>query len=194
MRRPNGVFFRSAFACGLLLGSLLAQGHPASADQMLALVRITCVPEAGYFSIRRLVFANPPQEQGDGYRRLLATVESKDRMYTASRLKAEPAECELLGTSDAPASDPRRLRVHVRGFHDNQSGQAAGPRQIVEEVEVSAGGKPLGRLLLNALGYLPDEVDLMEVRFDGGSFWVDKCSYHPSVDPVAKKGCTRETF
>jgi hypothetical protein len=188
------VVFRAAFAAGLLLGSWLVQGHPAAADQILALVRVTCVPEAGYFSIRRLVFVNPPQEPGGGYRRLLSTVESRDQLYTASRLKAEPADCELLGTQDASQSDRRRLRIQVRGSYDNQNGQATGPRQIVEEVDVSAGGKPLGRLLLNAFGYLPDEIDLMEVRFDGGSFRVDKCSYHPSVEPQAKKGCTRETF
>ena len=193
MRWPNGVF-HAAFSACLLLSALLAQGHPASADQMLALVRVTCVPEAGYFSIRRLVFVNSPQDPGGGYRRLLSTVESRDRLYTASRLKAEPADCELLGTEDAPQSDRRRLRVQVQGSYDDQNGQAAGPRQIREEVEVFAGGKSVGRLLLNAFGYLPDEVDLIEVRFDGGSFWVDKCSYHPSVDPQAKKGCTREAF
>jgi hypothetical protein len=194
MRRSTGFFRSAVFVFGLLLGAA-ADRRAASADQSVGLVQITCVPEAGYFSIRRFVFVNPPRQPGADLQPLLSTIASKDRIYTASRLKAEPAECELLGTNTPSQADQRRrLGVRVQGFYDDQNGQAVGARQIVENVEVSAGGKPLGRLRLNAFGYSPDEIDLIEVRFDGGNFWVDRCSYYPSHDPKATKGCAREMF
>jgi hypothetical protein len=181
----------------LLLGCVLcvaAKPPPASADQFLGLVQVTCAPEAGYFSIRRFVVVAPPLEPGRNYQSLLSTLASKREIHTARELKATAAECELPVGTGLPNEPDRRppLRIRVQGFYDDQNGQAAGARQIVENVEISAGVKPLGRLYLNTFGYRPDEIDLMEVRYDGAQFWVERCSYHRSVDPQAAKGCKRE--
>jgi hypothetical protein len=181
----------------LLLGCMLfvaAEPRAASADQFLGLVQITCAPEAGYFSIRRFVVVAPPLEPAGRYQSLLSTLASKRGIHTAGELKAAPAACELPVGTGLPNEPDRQppLRLRVQGFYDDQNGQAAGARQIVENVEVLAGGKSIGRLYLNTFGYRPDEIDLIEVHYDGAQFWVERCSYHTSVDPHAAKGCRRE--
>jgi hypothetical protein len=187
------LFRAGAFVLGSVLGAT-AHDRAASADQMLGLVQITCAPEAKYFSIRRFLLVNPPRPPGGDYQSLLSTVESKYRFYTAIQLKAAPVECDLTGGA-GPANQPdqqRRLRLRVQGFYDDQGGQAPGPRQIVNNVEVSADGKALGRLYLNAFGYMPDESDLIEVLYNGIDFWVERCSYRRSHDARPTKGCTQE--
>jgi hypothetical protein len=44
------------------------------------------------------------------------------------------------------------------------------------------------------LGYMPDEIDLIEVLYNGIDFWVERCSYRRSYDAQAPKGCTRRTL
>jgi hypothetical protein len=193
MRRP--LVRTTAVVLGLLLGAT-AHERAASADQMLGLVQVTCAPEANYFSIRRFLLVNPPRSPAGDYQSLLSTVASKYRFYTAIQLKAAPVECDLTGGA-GPATQPdqqRRLKLRVQGFYDDQGGQAPGPRQIVNDVEVSADGKALGRLYLNAFGYMPDEIDLIEVLYNGVDFWVERCSYRRSHDARSTKGCTREGY
>jgi len=195
MRPPKATFRAAAVVLSFLLAAT-AQERAASADQMLGLVQVTCAPEANYFSIRRFLLVNPPRSPGGDYQSLLSTVASKYSFYTAIQLKASPVECDLTAGAE-PANQPdqrRRLKLRVQGFYDDQAGQAPGPRQIVANVEVSADGKPLGRLYLNAFGYMPEEIDLIVVLYNGIDFWVERCSYRRSYDAQSPKGCTRQTF
>jgi hypothetical protein len=196
MMKITSSLVRTVGVMAVLWAGAIAHSRAALADQFYSVVHITCAPEIGYFAARRFMLVNPPAESDQQIKSLLTKIAAAHGIYTAVALKDAPLECDLvLGAKAANQPDQKQpLRLRVQGIFNNQNGQATSYRQITEQVEVSAEGKVLGRLLLNPYGFEVGPTDLMEVFYNGANVWVRTCSYGEHVERQPKKGCTEERF
>jgi hypothetical protein len=186
MRRPLRavVFGLSVWLCAA------AGARTAWADSFSTFVQITCVPEIGYFSIRRFGLWDVPYEALDREGKSLRAAMNPRGVYTSINLKDAPVECALaVGPQSGKA---QQSRIRVVGFFDDRNGQATSYRQIVDYVDVSVDGKSIGGLSLNPHG-LRTGYDQLEVWFSGSAVSVRTCSYYEhDEDPQRKAGCITE--
>jgi hypothetical protein len=177
--------FRTGYRAALSLGVwavAAANPHAAVADQPTGLVQITCVPEVGYFSARLFQVFNVTQKPLKELRPLHSSIAGAHRIYTAIELEANPFECDLAG------GDGKQVKIHALGHYDASS-PAGGPRNIVNNVEITADRRSLGRL---HIGFPWGPIDLMEVFYNGAETKVVTCSYYRHVEPEPSQGCTNQ--
>jgi hypothetical protein len=173
-RRLTVAYIRTALVLGVCL-SVAANAGAALADQFTTFVQIACMPELHYFSIRRfgLPLKEPPPETGN-----------RQRIYTRYALEKAPAECDLQVGAET-------VRIRALGIYDDQNKGTSSYRFIVDKVEVSANGKRLDDLFMNAFGFLAG-IDFLEVIVNGPAV-VRRCAYYDHPDnPALKAGCTTE--
>lgn len=174
---------------GLGLGS-------AEADEIYGFVQSTCAPEIGYFSIRRFQLINLPHDRfpldrtPEAVSRLSA-LGARYGIFDSVLLQSTPLECDLPvnvpprnGTGGRPV-----VKVRVAGVYDDNNGQATSERQISDYVEVFAGSALVGRLFLNASGFIADGTDLIEIAGNGLTLEARLCSRPIATAQQANVGC-----
>jgi hypothetical protein len=195
MKHPRTFFRSAALVLGICLWAAALSPRSASADAYYGFVQITCAPGINYFSIRRFQLLNLPHDILDRDRKSARpALTTPHGIYNTIQLKNAPAECDLFAAASAPDQPKRRIRLRVAGFYDDRGGTATSERQIVDNVDVLADGKSLGRLLLNPYGFLAGDTDMIEVFVDGLGAFARKCSHHEALKAQQKKGCTTERF
>jgi hypothetical protein len=180
----------------LILGPGLGS---AQADELYGFVQSTCVPEIGYFSIRRFQLVNLPHEHPYAFP-LSRTPEALSRLsalgarygiYDSGLLQSRPLECDLpvnvpprSGTGGRPV-----VKVRVVGVYDDNNGQATSERQIKDYVDVFAGSALVGRLFLNSYGFAAYGTDLIEIAGNGLRLEANLCSRPIATAQQANVGC-----
>ncbi|HLG48183.1 MAG TPA: hypothetical protein VKY24_18210 [Reyranella sp.] len=170
------------FALSVCL-SATADPRAALADSFTSFVQIACAPELGYFSIRRFGLSLSPQYI-DRLQGSTSGAINSQGIYVEPALEKAPVECNL-------TVGAKTVRLRAAGVYKDLNKDTSSYRFIVDKIEVTANGKPLGDLFLNPFGFQAG-IDFMEVFVEGAAI-VRRCTYYEHVDdPALKAGCTRE--
>ena len=92
---------RFALTLILIVGIALTDTGQAQADEPWNFAQITCVPELGYFSIRKILIMNLPHKGPyltEGYTapaRVLNALRSQYRIFDSEALSAQPVTCTI---------------------------------------------------------------------------------------------------
>jgi hypothetical protein len=153
----------------LLLLIFSSAVHSAHADELWDFAQITCAPELGYFSIRRISILDLPHmgpylteglEPGPA---VVTTLQRKYGIFDSDSLQANPFECSI---PEAPAVQGRGdghpgYKVRVIGHLDKNS-QESSYSMIADNAEIFLQEKSLGLVVLN----LTEGTDSIEVWYD----------------------------
>lgn len=184
----------------LILLSLLefafADSHPVRADEPWIFAQIACVPELGYFSIRKILIMNLPHKGPyltEGLSPAPAAVnalESKYRIFDSEGLSAHPLTCTAPRLSAVPGWEPverEGFKVEVIGHYDSEkNARESSYCMMTESAEVLVNGKSVGSIVLNPCENGPMLVSV-EVAHDGVELAIRKCTHDPAGDKGANQ-------
>jgi hypothetical protein len=157
----------------------------ARADEPWFFTQLTCAPELGYFSIRKILIMNLPHGGpylSNGFmepppQRVVSTLEENNRIFDSQGLSARPFTCTAPHLAAVPGSERERegFEVKVVGHyekpHDNESSYC----RMVDNAEVIVNGKSLGLFVLNPCDKGPMLVSV-EIAHDGVELAVRRCT------------------
>jgi hypothetical protein len=184
--------FRS-FALILIvaLGIASSSTVQAHADEPWFFAQITCVPELGYFSIRKILIMNLPHGGpylSNGFmeppsQRVVSTLEEKNRIYDSRGLSARPSTCTAPHLAAIPGSERERegFEVKVVGHNEKPDDNESSYCRMVDNAEVVVNGKSLGLLVLNPCENAPTLVSV-EIAHDGVELAVRRCTHDVADD------------
>jgi hypothetical protein len=174
-----------ALVLSLLTGMVLASPGRANADWPWHFARITCVPELGYFSIRKLVILNLPKmgpylTEGDTPSPgVVRALQDKYGIFDSVALSAHPVTCTIPHLDAVPGWEQERpgFEVRIVGHWDKErNDQVSSYCMMVDNAEVLVNGKSIGSILLN-----PCENGLtllsVEVYHSGVELSIRTCSH-----------------
>jgi hypothetical protein len=168
------------------MGTALSWTVQAHADEPWFFAQITCAPELGYFSIRKILIMNLPH--GGPYLRsdpmerpapgVVSALEEKNRIYDSPDLSARPFTCTAPHLAAVPGSERERegFDVKVVGHYEKPDDNEASYCRMVDNAEVIVNGKSLGLLVLNPCDNGPMLVSV-EIAHDGVELAVRRCTH-----------------
>jgi hypothetical protein len=171
----------------------IAQAH---ADEPWFFAQITCAPELGYFSIRKILIMNLPH--GGPYLRdgfmepppldVVSALEEKNRIYDSEGLSARPFTCRSPHLADVPGSERERegFEVRVVGHNEKPDDNESRYCRMVYNAEVIVNGKSAGLLVLNPCGNGPMLVSV-EIAHDGVQLAIRRCTHDFADDVPAQE-------
>ncbi len=134
-------------------------GGAAQADEPWSFVQITCAPELSYVSVQRFTVMNPPSPGRylSGHVASPAAVRAiqvKYGMFDSESLKAHPFVCTIPPVPPIQGYDNARpgFAVRVEGRYEKPPDSVSDYAQMLDEVDISLNGRPLGRMGLNPAG------------------------------------------
>jgi len=181
---------RIALTLVLLVGIASTGTGQARADEPWNFVQITCVPELGYFSIRKILIMNLPHKGPyltDGFTApasAVSALQSKYRIFEGQALSTHPLTCIIPHLDVASGWEQERegFEVKVVGHFDekNNSPESSYCR-MTDSVEVLVNGKSSGSIVLNPCENGPMLVSV-EVSHDGVELAIRRCTRDPLAD------------
>jgi hypothetical protein len=185
-------FKRFALILIAVMGTALSWTVQAHADEPWFFAQITCAPELGYFSIRKILIMNLPHGGpylSNGFmepppQTVVSNLEEKDRIYDSRGLSARPFTCTAPHLAAVPGSERERegFEVKVVGHNEKPDDNEASYCRMVDNAEVIVNGKSLGLLVLNPCDNGPMLVSV-EIAHDGVELAVRRCT-HDFADDV----------
>ncbi|MGJ4940439.1 hypothetical protein ACQR1W_07690 [Bradyrhizobium sp. HKCCYLS1011] len=180
-----------------LLGFAFAGSGPARADGPWIFAQVACVPQLGYFSIRKILMLNLPYKGPyltEGLSPSPAVVnalESRYRIFDSQGLSAHPVTCIVRHLDAVPGWEPREregFKVEVIGHYDSgKNARTSSYCMMTDSAEVLVNGKSVGSIVLNPCENAPMLVSI-EVAHDGVELAIRQCSH----DPVGDKGVDQQ--
>ena len=181
---------RLAFILITLASVAFAPVSQAHADEPWLFAQITCVPELGYFAIRKFGIMNLPQEGpylSGGFTAppsVVGTLQSKYGIFDDEGLSKHPFICTVPHL-DAVPGERQAFEVRVVGHFDKKTNNEADDYcEMVDSAEVIVNGKSVGSLVLNPCENGPSLVSV-EVAHDGVALAVRRCTHDPFADHAA---------
>jgi hypothetical protein len=186
-----------ACAAGLSAASAISGSRPALADEPWGFVQITCVPELGYFSIRRFVVMNLPRkgpyltEGLDPGPAAVATLERKSGIFDSAGLQAHAFECSIPAVTNSWGGPRPGFTARVVGHLDKNSQESSYCR-IRDDAEVIFNGQSVGIIGMNPCRWYT--LDSIGIAHDGQSLAITKCeeSHDASADGKNHLVCSTE--
>jgi hypothetical protein len=185
----------SALALALLAGMTLANTDRARADEPWNFAQTTCVPELGYFSIRKILIMNLPHKGPYLAEGLAASpsvvdaLQSKYGIFDSEGLSAHPVTCKIPHLAAVPGWERERegFEVKVVGHFDREkNSQESSYCKMTESAEVVVNGKSVGSIVLNPCENGPMLVSI-EVSHDGVELAIRRCTHDPFADTTANQ-------
>jgi hypothetical protein len=185
--------YGSALTLILIVGIASTGTGRAQADEPWNFAQITCVPELGYFSIRKILIMNLPHkgpyltEGSTAPPSVVNAVQSKYRIFDSEALSAHPVTCTIPHLDAASGWEQERegFEVKVVGhFDENKNSQESSYCRMTDSVEVRVNGKSSGSIMLNPCENGPMLVSV-EVAHDGVELAIRRCTHDPFADHTA---------
>lgn len=158
--------------------------HSARADEVWDFAQITCVPELGYFSIRRFSILDLPHmgpylteglEPGPV---VVKALKRKYGIFDSESLQANPFECSIPEVQAVQGWGDGHPGYNVRVVgHLDKNSQESDYHMIADNAEVFLHGKSLGFVVLN----LTEGIESIEVWYDA-TLEVRTCRVKPGTD------------
>lgn len=178
-------------ACLLALTTIVSS-NPARANEFHEFLQISCVPELGYFAIRKIGVWDPPEygpyltEGLDPGTQVLADLANKYHLYSAEQLAKRPQACQIPALAERqgwhepfPATEVRVVGRYNRAHND----KAGLERQMMDYAEVFVRGVNVGKLDLSLYAWAGD-FESIEVSAYEGELAVRVCKYdHETHNP-----------
>jgi len=169
-----------------MVPSCIVQAH---ADEPWWFAQLTCAPELGYFSIRKILIMNLPR--GGPYlsngwpppQGVVRTLEEKNRIYDSQGLSARPFTCTAPHLAAVPGSERERegFEVKVVGHNAKPDDNESSYCRMVDNAEVFVNGKSLGLFVLNACEKGPMLVSV-EIAHNGVELALRRCTHDYADD------------
>jgi hypothetical protein len=167
----------------------IAQAH---ADEPWFFAQITCAPELGYFSLRKILVMNLPHGGpylSNGFmepppQSIVSILEEKNRIYDSLGLSTRPFTCTSphLAALPGPEREREGFEVKVVGHYEKPDDNESSYCRMVDNAEVIVNGKSAGRLVLNPCPNGPMLVSV-EIAHDGVELAIRRCT-HDFADDV----------
>jgi hypothetical protein len=184
---------RLALALVSMLAFISAITCPAQADEPWNFAQITCVPELGYFSIRKILIMNLPHKGlflSEGLTAspsVVNALQSKYRIFDSEGLSGHPFTCTSAHLDAVPGWERERegFEVKVIGHIDHEkNNEETSYCRMIDSAEVIVNGKSVGSIVLNPCEDGPMLVGV-EVAHDGVELGVRRCTHDPFADKAA---------
>jgi hypothetical protein len=185
--------YRFALTLILIVGIVSAGTGRAQGDEPWNFAQITCMPELGYFSIRKILIMNLPHkgpyltEGLSAPASVVNALQAKYRIFDSEALSAHPVTCTIPHLDAAPGWEQKRegFEVKVVGhFDEKRNSQESSYCRMTDSVEALVNGKSSGLIVLN-----PCENGAMlvsvEVAHDGVELAIRRCTHDPFADHTA---------
>lgn len=184
---------RIALALVSILAFVSAATSPAQADALWNFAQITCVPELGYFSIRKILIMNLPlkgpflSEGLTAPPSAVSALQSKYGIFDSEGLSEHPFTCTSAHLDAVPGWERKRegFEVRVIGHIDHaKNNEESSYCHMIDRAEVIVNGKSVGSIVLNPCEDEPTLVGV-EVAHDGVGLAVRRCTHDPLADKAA---------